>query len=203
MKKLFLLAASLLLVATQIWGQQINLLVPQKKGAAPQAAASDVSARRAERVAHVWGTTPPADATRPVTYSYGDEATPAAAASSGKTTMTVNGAEKSRAVKRGVGVDWHESFVPINELHYVQFNVYCCNTPVTAAPPVAGCILGWHAESRCTSGEVGALYMVKGYASAEEARAAVAALRASGIDCWYNASLTGVALEILGVFPGN
>ncbi len=115
------------------------------------------------------------------------------------TTVTVNGLNVQRTVRPGRGQVGNELFTPVSELHFVQFAVYCKDTPVDKAPPIEGLYLLWHPGSTCPGGAKGASYIVKGYTSPEEAKAAVAAFRARGIDCWYNPVLTGAEVEIIGV----
>ncbi len=115
------------------------------------------------------------------------------------TTVTVNGLDVQRSVRPGRGQVGSELFTPVAELHYVQFAVYCKDTPVDKAPPIEGLYLLWHPGSTCPGGAKGASYIVKGYNSAQEAKAAVASFRAKGIECWYNPALTGAEVEIIGV----
>ncbi|MFN4081568.1 MAG: hypothetical protein ACK4NS_11765 [Saprospiraceae bacterium] len=115
------------------------------------------------------------------------------------TSMTVHGERVARSVKSGVGQAGYEIFTPVNQLHYVQFAVYCQDTPVDKAPPVEGLYLLWHPDSVCPGGAKGASYIVKGYQSREEALGAVNFFKAKKIDCWYNAALTGAEVEVIGV----
>lgn len=115
------------------------------------------------------------------------------------TTVTVNGLQVQRNVRKGRGQVGNALFTPVSELHYVQFAVYCKDTPVDKAPPIDGLYLLWHPYSTCPGGEQGASYIVKGYNSPEEAKLAVAAYKAARIDCWYNPALTGAEVEIIGV----
>lgn len=115
------------------------------------------------------------------------------------TTFTVNGANVHRSVRKGKGQVGDLLFTPIIELHYVQFAVYCKNTPVDKAPPIEGLMLLWHEGSRCPGGAEGACYIVKGYNTAEEAKSAVQRFKSTGVDCWYNPALTGAAVEVIGV----
>ncbi|MCS6928643.1 MAG: hypothetical protein NZM43_04010 [Saprospiraceae bacterium] len=115
------------------------------------------------------------------------------------TTVTVNGLNVQRNVRPGRGQVGTELFTPVSELHFVQFAVYCKDTPVDKAPPIEGLYLLWHPGSTCPGGAKGASYIVKGYNSAEEAKAAVATFKAKGIECWYNPALTGAEVEIIGV----
>jgi hypothetical protein len=115
------------------------------------------------------------------------------------TTVTVNGLNVQRSVRKGRGQVGDELFTPVSELHYVQFAVYCKDTPVDKAPGIDGLYLLWHPGSTCPGGAKGASYIVKGYTTPEEAKAAVASYKASKIDCWYNPALTGAEVEIIGV----
>lgn len=115
------------------------------------------------------------------------------------TTFTVNGANVQRKVRKGEGQVGNLLFRPITEMHYVQFAVYCKNTPVDKAPPIEGLMLLWHEGSKCPGGEEGACYIVKGYDTAEDAKEAVLRHKANHIDCWYNPALTGAAVEVIGV----
>ncbi len=115
------------------------------------------------------------------------------------TTFTVNGTNVQRNVRKGAGQVGNLLFTPIIELHYVQFAVYCKNTPVDKAPPIEGLMLLWHEGSKCPGGEEGACYIVKGYDTAEDAKAAVLRFKANRMDCWYNPALTGAAVEVIGV----
>lgn len=113
--------------------------------------------------------------------------------------MTVHGERVARSVKPGIGQAGYEIFTPVNQLHYVQFAVYCKDTPVDKAPPIEGLYLLWHPDSVCPGGAKGASYIVKGYQSREEALSAVNAFKAKKIDCWYNAALTGAEVEVIGI----
>lgn len=115
------------------------------------------------------------------------------------TTMTVNGMNIQRAVRKGQGQVGNDLFTPVSELHYVQFAVYCKDTPVDKAPNIEGLFLLWHAGSKCPGGEEGASYIVKGYNTADEAKAAVLEFKAQRVDCWYNPALTGAEVEVIGV----
>lgn len=115
------------------------------------------------------------------------------------TTFTVNGSNMERSVRKGKGQVGDLVFTPIIELHYVQFAVYCKDTPVDKAPPVEGLMLLWHEGSKCPGGDEGACYIVKGYNNADDAKAAVLRYKAEHIDCWYNPALTGAAVEVIGV----
>jgi len=115
------------------------------------------------------------------------------------TTFTVNGVSVERNVRKGTGQVGDFLFTPISELHFVQFAVYCKDTPVDKAPPVDGLMLLWHEGSKCPGGEAGACYIVKGYNTAEDAKAAVLEYKANKLDCWYNPVLTGAAVEVIGV----
>lgn len=172
---------------------------PSPAGGAVPAAGS----RRAAAVAKVQGTQAGAasakgvgpamystDGTAPAMYS-----TPPDPA----TTVTVNGQHVQRSVRKGSGQVGNDLFTPVSDLHYVQFAVYCQDTPVDKAPAIEGLYLLWHPGSTCPGGEPGASYIVKGYNSPEEAKAAVAAYKAAKIDCWYNPALTGAEVEIIGV----
>lgn len=166
---------------------------------------SDAATRRAAALSKVQGTPTsksltakglaPAqystDGPAPATYSI-EPPNPA-------TTFTVNGANVHRSVRKGKGQVGDLLFTPIIELHYVQFAVYCKNTPVDKAPPIEGLMLLWHEGSRCPGGAEGACYIVKGYNTAEEAKSAVQRFKSTGVDCWYNPALTGAAVEVIGV----
>lgn len=130
----------------------------------------------------------------PVTYSTVSEIAPEPG-----TTVTVNGQERYRDVRPGKGQVHFGVFTPVDELYFIQFGVFCKDTPVTHAPAVEGVYLVWHAESTCPSGDKGAAYIVKGLPTAEEAKEEVKQLKAQGIDCWYNPALTGAKVEIIGV----
>ncbi|MCK6693206.1 MAG: hypothetical protein L6Q97_14055 [Thermoanaerobaculia bacterium] len=190
--------------------QSATILAPQKAPASPAPATVEPAsglpangdARRAAAVAKVQGKTPATarsakgDDMSPVTYS---TMSAAEAGSEPATTVTVNGKEQYRDVRRGRGQEHFGVFTPVDELHFVQFGVFCNDAPVTHAPDVDGVYLVWHAESTCPGGTRGAAYIVKGFPTAEEAKAEASALKARGIDCWYNPVLTGVKVEIIGV----
>ncbi len=180
---------------------------PTGSSATPQTysneSASDAATRRAAALSKVQGApvksfsskgTAPAQYSTdgPVPVEYVSAPNPA-------TTFTVNGASVERNVRKGQGQVGNLLFTPIAELHYVQFAVYCKNTPVDKAPPIEGLMLLWHEGSKCPGGEAGACYIVKGYETAEDAKAAVNQYKASRIDCWYNPALTGAAVEVIGV----
>ncbi len=164
---------------------------------------SDAAARRAKALSKVQGTSTRSLYSKglsPAQYST-DEAAPVAysTAPNPATTFTVNGSNVQRSVRKGAGQEGDLLFTPIIELHYVQFAVYCKNTPVDRAPSIEGLMLLWHEGSKCPGGEEGACYIVKGYNNAEDAKAAVLQFKSQRIDCWYNPALTGAAVEVIGV----
>lgn len=164
----------------------------------------EAAARRAQALAKVQGATVPkqisAKGLTPAQYSTdGYVPTQYSTESISPTTVTVNGSNVSRDVRKGRGQVGDKLFTPVAELHFVQFAVYCKNTPVDKAPPIEGLMLIWHAGSNCPGGEPGASYIVKGYETAEEAKDAVLRFKANRIDCWYNPALTGAAVEVIGV----
>ncbi len=181
----------------------------QAVSAAPTATSGqDAAARRAAALAKVQGKQAPAPvaspaaasakSVAPATYSTSSVVSPVYEPDPA-TTVTVNGLNVQRTVRPGRGQVGNELFTPVSELHFVQFAVYCKDTPVDKAPPIEGLYLLWHPGSTCPEGAKGASYIVKGYNSAEEAKAAVAAFRARGVECWYNPALTGAEVEIIGV----
>lgn len=209
MRNLFLLLLTLLAVAAS--AQKTTLLMPkQGTGPAPTPATYSTpstiipargDSRRAAAVSKVQRTTTStakSGATdgdlRPMTYSTVSEAAPNPA-----TTVTVNGKEQLRDVRKGRGQVHFGVFTPVNELYFIQFGVFCNDTPVTHAPAVDGVYLVWHAESTCPGGTQGAAYIVKGLPTAEEAKAEAKLLMSQGIECWYNPVLTGAKVEIIGV----
>lgn len=165
---------------------------------------AEAEARRKAAIAKVQGTTTqptlsakglsPAtystESTQPVTYS---------APSVPATTMVVNGNNVQRTVVKGSGQVGADLFTPVSELHFVQFAVYCRDTPVDRAPSIDGLYLLWHPGSTCPGDAKGASYIVKGYTTPEEAKSAVYEYKARGIDCWYNPALSGAEVEIIGV----
>lgn len=196
-----------ILSVTVAGAQSATILAPQKAPATPVPATVEPAsglpvngdARRAAAVAKVQGkpqTTARGNDMSPVTYS---TMSAAEAEPEDATTVTVNGKERYRDVRKGRGQEHFGVFTPVDELHFVQFGVFCNDAPVTHAPDVDGVYLVWHAESTCPGGTRGAAYIVKGFPTAEEAKAEVYALKARGIDCWYNPVLTGVKVEIIGV----
>jgi hypothetical protein len=165
-------------------------------------ATSDAEARRAAALAKVQGrqSATTAKSIRPAEYGPGGSVAPVTySAPDPSTTVTVNGENVQRDVRKGRGQVGNELFTPVSELYYVQFAVYCKDTPVDKAPGIDGLYLLWHPGSICPGGAKGASYIVKGYTTADEARAAVSAYKASNIDCWYNPALTGAEVEIIGV----
>lgn len=168
----------------------------------------DKSSRRAAALSRVQGvSSKPATSTmtakgvRPAEYSTDGATRPAeySAPSKASTTMTVNGLDVQRNVRKGRGQVGEELFTPVAELHFVQFAVYCKDTPVDKAPTIDGLMLLWHSGSKCPGGEVGASYIVKGYNTPEDAKSAVLYFKSNKIDCWYNPSLTGAEVEVIGV----
>lgn len=213
----FLLLTVLTFTAT---AQKTTLLIP-KKGTEPTPVPASApapatystptttftpdrgDARRAAAVAKVQRTTstqtaksvgPETGDLRPMTYSTITEVNPEP-----PTTVTVNGQERLRDVRVGRGQVHTGVFTPVNELHFIQFGVFCKDTPVTHAPAVDGVYLIWHAESTCPGGGQGASYIVKGVPTADEAKEEVKQLKSQGIECWYNPALTGAKVEIIGV----
>lgn len=177
---------------------------PQTYSTEPQESASDKAARRAKALSKVQGTPAPSMSAKglsPAQYSTDGSPAPAqySTAPNPATTFTVNGANVERKVRKGEGQVGDLLFTPIIELHYVQFAVYCKNTPVDKAPAIEGLMLLWHEGSKCPGGDEGACYIVKGYNTAEDAKAAVLRFKGNRIDCWYNPALTGAAVEVIGV----
>jgi len=166
----------------------------------------DQASRRAAALSRVQGasakstptSTMTAKGVRPAEYSTGGTA-PATYATLPATTMTVNGLDVHRNVRKGVGQVGNDLFTPVAELHFVQFAVYCKDTPVDKAPSIDGLMLLWHSGSKCPGGQPGASYIVKGYNTPEDAKNAVLQFKANRIDCWYNPSLTGAEVEVIGV----
>ncbi len=115
------------------------------------------------------------------------------------TTVKVHGHNAERNVRIGRGPEGNDLFTPVGELYYVQFAVYCKEVPVDKAPAIEGLYLLWHPGTKCPDGAQGASYIVKGYTTVEEAKAAVKAYKAARIDCWYNPMLSGAEVEIIGV----
>lgn len=169
----------------------------------PSYESSDASARRAKALAKVQGrpteSNLSAKGLAPSQYSTDYAPAEYSTAPNPATTFTVNGANVQRNVRKGEGQVGNLLFTPISELHYVQFAVYCKNTPVDKAPAIEGLMLLWHEGSRCPGGEEGACYIVKGYNTADEAKDAVLRFKGNRIDCWYNPALTGAAVEVIGV----
>jgi hypothetical protein len=140
----------------------------------------------------------------PATYSTNDPAPAAAAYATPPppppgTTMVVNGNYVQRSIAKGEGQEGNAQFTPVGELHFVQFAVYCRDTPVDKAPAIDGLYLLWHPGSNCPDGAKGASYIVKGYTTPEEAKNAMANFKSMGIDCWYNPALSGAEVEIIGI----
>lgn len=179
---------------------------PQTYSMPEQNNAADAAARRRVAVSKVQGVAPtpaksmtpkglaPAQYSNdgPIPVEYVGTPNPA-------TTLTVNGNSVERNVRKGKGQVGDLVFTPIAELHYVQFAVYCKNTPVDKAPAIEGLMLLWHEGSKCPGGDTGACYIVKGYNTADDAKSAVLQYKASKLDCWYNPALTGAAVEVIGV----
>ena len=180
-----------------------------KPAASTADADSDAKARRAAALAKVQNAQLPvanpnlsAKGLTPAQYSTDAEAMAPVeymAAPPPSTTMTVNGQNVERKVRKGSGQVGDDLFTPISELYFVQFAVYCKNTPVDKAPSIQGLFLLWHEGSTCPGGDQGATYIVKGYTTIDEAKTAVLDYKKAGIDCWYNPSLSGAEVEIIGV----
>jgi hypothetical protein len=165
--------------------------------------ASDGAARRVKALAKVQGTPSKslvAKGLSPAQYSTDGPApleyvnAPAPA-----TTFTVNGTNMERKIRKGEGQVGNLLFTPIIELHYVQFAVYCKDTPVDKAPAIEGLMLLWHEGTKCPGGAEGACYIVKGYNTVDDAKAAVLQFKTKKIDCWYNPTLTGASVEVIGI----
>ncbi|MEI6412001.1 MAG: hypothetical protein WCR52_21600 [Bacteroidota bacterium] len=173
--------------------------------AAPVESAADAAARRKHALSKVQGTQSKslsAKGVSPAQYSTDGGVAPVEYSTqpvAPSTTMTVNGLNVQRAVVKGKGQVGNDLFTPVSELHYVQFAVYCKDTPVDKAPAIEGLFLLWHEGSKCPGGDEGASYIVKGYTTADEAKAAVLEFKAQKIDCWYNPALTGAEVEVIGV----
>ena len=163
--------------------------------------AEDRASRRAAALSKVQGSSKAltAKGTKPAQYSTDDTSPVEYSTPNPSTTMTVNGLEVQRNVRKGKGQVGDELFTPVGELFYVQFAVYCKDTPVDKAPPIDGLMLLWHGGSKCPGGDVGASYIVKGYNTSDEAKVAVQQFKAKHIDCWYNPALTGAEVEVIGV----
>jgi hypothetical protein len=175
---------------------------PSGDNAAATESAEDKASRRAAALSKVQGSSTKSMSSkgaRPATYSTDEQPVEYSSAPNPSTTMTVNGLEVARNVRKGKGQVGNELFTPVGELFYVQFAVYCKDTPVDKAPPIEGLLLLWHGDSKCPGGEAGASYIVKGYNSADEAKAAVNQFKAKKIDCWFNPALTGAEVEVIGV----
>jgi hypothetical protein len=197
------------------YAQEKNTIPPPVTYSAPQAPAAaqfpaetpaEAELRRRAAIAKVQGSlAQPAMSAKgeaPATYSTNDPA-PAVAATPPPpppgTTMVVNGNYVQRTIAKGAGQEGNAQFTPVGELHFVQFAVYCRDTPVDKAPTIEGLYLLWHPGSNCPDGAKGASYIVKGYTTPEEAKNAMANFKSQGIDCWYNPALSGAEVEIIGI----
>jgi len=201
-----LLFVCLFWTATQAFGQVTVVKRYSPNGEAkPQTdyteSAEDRASRRAAALSKVQGSSKSTSAkgVRPTEYSTDGAAPAQYSAPNPSTTMTVNGLDVQRNVRKGKGQVGDELFTPVGELFYVQFAVYCKDTPVDKAPPIDGLLLLWHGGSQCPGGELGASYIVKGYNTADEAKSAVLQFKSKKIDCWYNPALTGAEVEVIGV----
>ena len=87
----------------------------------------------------------------------------------------------------------------LGEIHFVQFAVYPSDVdPFSLGAPNIGQVwIIYHRES-VVKGQYGAFYIVKPYPNGDSARRAVAAIKKRGIDCWYNAELTGATFDLIG-----
>ncbi|MBL7827169.1 MAG: hypothetical protein JNJ57_11090 [Saprospiraceae bacterium] len=171
----------------------------EQETSAPQ---PDAATRRAAALSKVQGAPAKSMTSKgvaPAQYSTEDEEPATYSAPNPSTTMTVNGLNVQRSVRKGKGQVGDRIFTPVSELYFVQFAVYCKNTPVDKAPPIEGLMLLWHEGSRCPGGAEGACYIVKGYSTPDEAKAAVLQFKSHEIDCWYNPALTGAEVEVIGI----
>lgn len=204
---LFVLSPCLLEAQKPVVHQRYTPDAPATYSTPSTPSSADEESRRAAALAKIQGktqapatysTTKGSDDLSPVTYSITGEAVDPAPIEP-LTTVTVNGSNVQRRVRKGSGQVGNDLFTPVSELYYVQFAVYCKDTPVDKAPPIDGLYLLWHAGSTCPGGAQGASYIVKGYNTPEEAKEAVEVFKARKLDCWYNPALTGAAVEIIGV----
>lgn len=123
-----------------------------------------------------------------------------------KSPIIYQGAEKARVIEKGKGQEFSRDFIDIGYFHFVQFGVY----PVDAsrdklkAPDVGQVWLIHHKDTQIKGvAGVGALYIVKPFATEVDAKNAVASYRGNKIRCWYNADLTGAAFELVGTTAGG
>jgi hypothetical protein len=201
-----LLIAALSLLFTREAAAQIKVLKPYKPASAEntreKATEEEVNAeaRRAAALSKVQsGNNSRTNEAPPSATAKGRADSESEPTEESTTTMTLNGQQVQRNISRGLGQEGDRLFTPIAELYFVQFAVYCKDTPVNKAPPVEGLMLVWHEGTFCPEGEEGACYIVKGCESVEKAKTAAVRFREDGIDCWYNPALTGAQVEVIGI----
>ncbi len=109
------------------------------------------------------------------------------------------GNNKERAVPPGKGQEYQRPFMDVGEIHFVQFAVYpsTVNPFELGAPNLGQVWIIYHRET-FVKGQYGALYIVKPFATAADARAAAARYKKRKYDCWYNSELTGATFDLIG-----
>ena len=120
--------------------------------------------------------------------------------------FTYNKEDKERLIKRGTGQEFDRSFIPIGDFHFVQFGVYPADVDLAkigAPPAYTGQVwLIFHEGTRIRGSNAdGAIYIVKSFGTAEDARKAVKDYEAKGTSCWYNADLTEATFVLIGITP--
>lgn len=116
------------------------------------------------------------------------------------------GEERTRVIEKGSGQEFSMDFIDIGYFHFVQFGVYPATTSrdKLKAPNLGQVWLIHHKDTQIKGRPgVGALYIVKPFATAMDAQNAVAAYRSRNIRCWYNAELTGATFELVGTTAGG
>jgi hypothetical protein len=113
---------------------------------------------------------------------------------------------KERIITPGKGQEYDRAFIPVGDFHFVQFGVYPPDADLTkiGAPPdfVGQVWLIYHEDTRIKgSSKQGAIYIVKPFGTAEDARRAAKDYESQKVSSWYNPALAGATFVLVGITP--
>ena len=113
---------------------------------------------------------------------------------------------KARVITPGKGQEFDRAFIPVGDFHFVQFGVYPSDVDLTkiGAPPefVGQVWLIYHEDTIIKgSSQPGAVYIVKPFGTADDARRAAKDFESKKVSSWYNPALAGATFVLVGITP--
>lgn len=111
---------------------------------------------------------------------------------------------KARVITPGKGQEYDRAFIPVGDFHFVQFGVYPSDVDLTkiGAPPefVGQVWLIYHEDTQIKgSDKPGAVYIVKPFGTADDARRAAKDYESREVSSWYNPALAGATFVLVGI----